>query len=168
MQSQLAPSEDRGATFSPDRRYRYHLWRKWGNGPWMVWILLNPSTADAVENDPTIERCERRARQMNFGAVSILNLFAYRSTDPAGMLAADDPVGPDNDDEILYHACHPLTGMVICAWGVHGMHRERDERVLHLLKEAGVELWGLGLTVEGYPRHPLYVAYDEQPVRWEP
>lgn len=165
VQNLLAPG-DRGATFSPDLRYRYALWREWGSGPWLCWVLLNPSTADAVQNDPTVERCERRARAGNYGGVVILNIFAYRTTDPKRMMAAEDPVGPDNDNTILYHARMYSITKVICAWGVHGAHLDRGRKAEKMLREAGLKLHCLGLTSEGHPRHPLYVAYEVEPVPW--
>lgn len=89
--------EQSGADFSPCQRYRYKLWRKWGNGDLVNFLMLNPSTADAVQNDPTVERCERRARQLGFDGLIVTNLFAFRATDPRTLKAAPDPIGFPRD-----------------------------------------------------------------------
>lgn len=87
--------EQSGAAFSPCRRYRYRLWRTWGDAAPAVFVMLNPSTADEIENDPTVERCERRARAMGFGGLRVANIFSLRSTDPTALYTSDDPVGPE-------------------------------------------------------------------------
>jgi len=90
------------ATFSDCRTYRYSLTRRWGDGEIQTWLMLNPSTADEVKNDPTVERCQRRAQQSGFGALEVVNIFALRSTDPSALYVDGiDPIGPDNDQYIL-------------------------------------------------------------------
>jgi hypothetical protein len=91
-----------GARFSIDRRYRYALWRVWDHDENLYnFLLLNPSSADEATNDPTIERCERRARRWGFGGLIVTNLFALCATDPAGLHRITDPIGPENDAAIL-------------------------------------------------------------------
>jgi len=153
------------AIYSECERYRYALTRIWDDAGGRVhFIMLNPSTATEVQNDPTVERCERRARTLGYGAFRVTNIFAWRDTDPRKMRAADDPVGPANDAAILegsaWAACN------VAAWGTHGAHLNRGPEVLSLLRGAGVELHHLGLTKDGHPRHPLYVAYARQPELW--
>ena len=154
---------DAGATFSPCKKYRYRLWRHWENAgkPMITWILLNPSTADEIVNDPTVERCERRARQMGYGGMELVNIFAFRSTDPVIMKQQEDPIGPDNDRAIIEAA--QLSGLVVCAWGTHGAHLERGKKVAALLRHNGILLHCLTETASGHPGHPLYVGYDVLP-----
>lgn len=149
------------ADFSPCRKYRYRLVRRWGNGPAVMFLMLNPSTADEFTNDPTVERCERRARQMGFSELRVCNLFAFRATEPEEMLVAEDPVGPDNDQAILEEA--DKVDMIVCAWGVHGAFRGRSSRVVRMLLEAGHTLHCLSLTSSGEPGHPLYLPYQAKP-----
>lgn len=144
------------ATFSPCRKYRYTLSRTWdAESPPLVFIGLNPSTADETEDDPTIRRCIGFAKRDGFGGIIMLNLFAFRSTDPAGLKGVDDPVGPWNNDRIS-RACKDRA--VIAAWGVHGVLNRRDRDVRILL--AGSDLRCLGRTKDGHPRHPLYLRSD--------
>src|SRR4051812_29394299 len=108
------------ATFSGDGMYRFRLDRKWSDGVnYCNFLMLNPSTADAVANDPTVERCQRRAQLWGYDGLIVTNLFALRSTNPDKLKAVVDPVGnPDNDDAILEAATK--SGIVICAWGNNG------------------------------------------------
>jgi hypothetical protein len=154
------------AVYSDCERYRYSLKRVWdAQGARALFVMLNPSTATEVQNDPTVERCERRARTLGFGAFTVLNIFAWRATDPREMRAATDPVGPGNDAAIL--ACLPEADRVICAWGTHGAHLGRGPAVERLLRGAGTTLWHLGLSKDGHPKHPLYIGYAVQPQLWE-
>lgn len=157
-----------GATFSDCRRYRYKLWRIWDpSRPPCLFLMLNPSTADETENDPTVERCERRARQMGFGGLIVCNLFACRATDPQVMKQARDPVGPDNDRAILDAVAE--AGMVVCGWGEHGQHRDRSVEVVKMLAASAAreKLHYLRLNRSGEPQHPLYLSYNQQPVKWQ-
>ena len=126
--------------------------------------MLNPSKATELANDPTIERCERRARALGYGAFRACNLFALRETDPAKLRRARHPEGPDNTAQIK--AALHWTDDVLCAWGVHGTHRKQNESVLAVLKNSPKPRLTLGLTKEGHPRHPLYIAYKIQPETW--
>lgn len=151
-----------GASFSPDRRYRYRLTRVWDDSlPTVCFIMLNPSTADEVQNDPTIERCRRRASQMGFGGLVAVNIFALRSTDPARLYVEADPVGPENDAHIRDAAT--ASGLVICGWGEHGSLLQRGATVLTLLRDAGVIPHALKMNLDGSPAHPLYIGYRVLP-----
>jgi hypothetical protein len=152
------------AVYSDCERYRYLLTRTWGQGPKALFVMLNPSTATEVQNDPTVERCERRARALGFGAFRVTNIFAFRATDPKVMRAEADPVGPGNDDAIRDSV--PWADMIVCAWGNHGLHLGRGAAVSALLRSAEVPLHHLGLTAQGEPRHPLYIGYDQRPLPW--
>ncbi len=154
------------AVYSPCEAYRYVLTREWDReGPRALFVMLNPSTATEIQNDPTVERCERRARALGFGAFRVCNIFAFRATDPKVMRAAADPVGPMNDDAITQSAA--WADQVICAWGTHGAHLLRGAQVERLLRATDVPLWHLGLTKEGHPRHPLYLGYATRPIAWD-
>jgi hypothetical protein len=153
------------AEYSDCELYRYTLTRVWDpGGARALFIMLNPSTATEVQNDPTVERCERRARTLGFGAFRVLNIFAWRATDPRDMRAAPDPVGPENDRAIVDSL--DWADRVICAWGTHGKHLGRGPEVERLLREAGARPYHLGLSKEGHPKHPLYIGYTVQPVPW--
>lgn len=153
------------ATYSPCLSYRYRLSRQWdADLPHALFIMLNPSTATEYQNDPTVERCERRARMLGFGSFEVCNIFAYRATDPKDMRAAADPVGPQNDQHIqaaLADADH-----IICAWGTHGAHLSRGPQVEALLRRSTAKLHHLGLSKEGHPKHPLYISYAQQLIEW--
>jgi len=153
------------AVYSDCERYRYTLTRTWDPaGGKAAFVMLNPSTATEVQNDPTVERCERRARTLGFGAFRVVNIFAWRDTDPRAMRAAADPVGPENDTAIAEAAL--WADRVICAWGTHGDHLDRGPAVEALLRATGRQLWHLGLTKAGQPRHPLYIGYSVAPQLW--
>ena len=153
------------AVYSDCERYRYELTRTWDSaGRKALFVMLNPSTATEVQNDPTVERCERRARALGFGAFRVTNIFAWRDTDPKKMRAAEDPVGPANDAAI--HDGAFWADRVICAWGTHGEHLWRGPAVEALLRETGLPLYHLGLTKAGHPKHPLYISYSTQPESW--
>lgn len=154
------------AVYSPCEAYRYLLTREWAaGGRRALFIMLNPSTATEVQNDPTVERCERRARALGFGGFRVCNIFAFRATDPRVMRAVADPVGPLNDAAIRDSA--PWADQIICAWGTHGAHLARGPQVEALLRATGQPLWNLGLTRDGHPRHPLYIGYTVMPTRWD-
>ncbi|KPQ06307.1 MAG: hypothetical protein HLUCCA12_11400 [Rhodobacteraceae bacterium HLUCCA12] len=155
------------AVYSPCMNYRYILTRVWNpQGPRALFIMLNPSTATEVQNDPTVERCERRARALGFGAFRVCNIFAWRATDPRAMRGQPDPVGPRNDDAILESA--QWADRIVCAWGTHGAHYRRGAAVESLLRAGGHRLFHLGLSKGGHPKHPLYIGYHQQPEPWEP
>ncbi len=155
--------EQTGATFSPCTHYRYTLWRTWdASKPSCLFLMLNPSTADEVDNDPTVERCQRRALAMGFGSLVVCNIFAYRSTDPGALYDLSDPIGPENDAAILAQASR--AGLVVCGWGKHGALHGRGNAVLSMLRSAGVKPHALQINGDGSPKHPLYVGYQHAPV----
>ncbi|SFD01140.1 DUF1643 domain-containing protein [Tropicimonas isoalkanivorans] len=157
-----APSE---ALYSPCEGYRYTLTRRWTQrGQHLLYIMLNPSTATEAANDPTIERCERRARAMGFGGFTVCNIFAWRETSPQALRKAPDPVGPQNDAVLLEQCTAAET--ILCAWGAHGDHMGRGRAVERLLRQTGRPLCCLGLTRDGHPRHPLYISYGTRPEPW--
>ena len=154
---------DRRTVFSDDRRYRYTLWRVWDlfNPNALMVIGLNPSTADECRDDPTVRRCIGFAKTFGFGALCMMNLFAFRATDPKAMKSEIfSPQEAANDSWLLHCADEANEGVtkIVCAWGVHGQWRDRDSAVEKLL--SGNDLYCLGLTQAGYPRHPLYVKGD--------
>lgn len=153
-----------GATFSDCMTYRYFLWRRWSpdlNAGAMLWIMLNPSTADEHANDPTVERCMRRAMDMGFGAVWVANVFALRSTDPKALKLAADPIGPENDVYIVRKAQEAK--LTVCGWGNHGAYLDRGKTVRHDLWEGGVIWTALKISGAGEPVHPLYQPYSLKP-----
>jgi hypothetical protein len=152
------------ATFDPLRRYRFRLSRVWGPGTRINFLMLNPSTADAFRLDPTVRRCVGFAQSWGAGSVEVTNLFALRSTQPAGLRAVDDPVGPGNDDAIV--AAAVAADVVVAAWGVHGTYRDRAQAVAAALASEGITLRCLRVTRGGHPGHPLYVPADTSPVSW--
>lgn len=152
------------ATFSACRRYRFTLTRSWGQptDPFLMVIGLNPSTADAAQDDPTIRRCIGFARDWGFGHLVMTNLFTIRTKDPAIMRAEPQPVGQGNDDVLVGIANR--AGLVLAAWGVHGGHQGRAAAVFRRLRKEGRTIKSLGTTMDGFPRHPLYVRKDKQPI----
>jgi hypothetical protein len=124
--------------------------------------MLNPSTADETHDDPTIRRCIDFSRRWGFGSLEVVNLFALRATCPRILMSASDPIGPYNDDHIL--AAAGRANLLIAAWGIHGDHLWRAQRVAGLLESHRVRC--LGLTSGGQPRHPLYVPATTPPIRW--
>lgn len=153
------------ATFSADRVHRYLLTRTWDASlPSVNFLMLNPSTADAFQLDPTNRRCVGFAQAWGYGSMVTTNIFAYRSTNPAGLRTAADAVGPENDDTILSAA--KSADFVIAAWGTHGELQGRGTAVRTMLGEADVALHALRLTKAGHPGHPLYILGDTVPSLW--
>ena len=121
----------------------------------MVFIMLNPSTADGQQDDNTIRRCMSFAHSNGFGAMVVVNLFAFRATNPKDLWIEDDPVGPEND-EAIRHACANERNRLVAAWGAP-KHRLHDERAMSVSGELYGRLHALRTTKHGHPRHPLYV-----------
>lgn len=154
------------AIYSDCEKYRYSLTRVWDDGGKKVhFVMLNPSTATEVQNDPTVERCERRARTLGFGAFCVTNIFAWRDTDPKKMRAAADPIGPYND-QAIFDACG-WADTIVAAWGSHGAHLDRGDAVRRVLATVDKPVYHLGLTAAGHPKHPLYIAYAQEPQIWD-
>lgn len=153
----------KAAILSVCRSYRYTLERVWDESkPLVVFVLLNPSTADAEKDDNTLRRGIGFAKAWGYGGVVFVNLFAFRSTDPKNLSYNDGIVGPDNDRHILEQVAH--ADRVVLAWGANGGHLGRDQEVLKLLED--FPLWHLGLTKDGHPKHPLRLAKTTQLQRW--
>lgn len=154
----------RAALISPDGLYRYTLERRWGEGDFVNFVMLNPSTADASLDDPTIRRCIGFARGWSYGGLVVTNLFALRATDPKALYAHRCPEGPDNDATLAEVAGR--SGLIVCAWGAHGPRVVfgHVRGVLDLLRESGKPLHCLGTTKAGQPLHPLYLRADLKPV----
>lgn len=143
------------AIFSPCRTYRYVLWRWWQqNLPAILFIGLNPSTADEQNDDPTIRRCVGFARSWGYGGVCMVNLFAFRATQPADLKKAVDPVGVENDTWLMKMAQE--TTLIVACWGIHGGYLKRDQVVCQHFPH----LFCFGSTKHGHPRHPLYIRRD--------
>jgi hypothetical protein len=154
------------AVFNAARTHRPHLSRVWDPElPRLNFLMLNPSTADALKLDRTVTRCAGFARDLGFGALAVTNCYALRSTDPTGLRRVPDPVGAGNDEAIL--AAARAANLVVAGWGTHATYLNREAEVRRLLHEAGIELWYLELTKHGHPRHPLYIPAATRPVRWE-
>lgn len=157
--------ETMGAEFSPCEVYRFALWRYWNWTSYdrvCTFIGLNPSTADESNDDPTVRRCISFAKQWGFDGLYMLNLYAFRATDPRKMKAAADPVGDGNDEAIARFANR--SGMVVCAWGKHAT----PERAAAVLKLLTVPTFCLRLNGDQSPRHPLYVANGTAPILYKP
>jgi hypothetical protein len=152
-----------GATISACRLYRYVLWRRWGSGNRsVVFIGLNPSTADEHTDDRTIRRCVGFGQSWEYPSLTVVNLFALRSIDPAWLKRVSDPIGEQNDEFILSQCLEAK--LVVAAWGYHGDYLQRGTAVSGLLTRAGIRLYCLGCTKNGEPRHPLYLRADTRPV----
>jgi hypothetical protein len=149
----------RDAVISACGQYRYYLVRIWGEGKLLVFVMLNPSTADANVDDATVRKCTGFAKALGFDGYIIVNLFALRSTDPAGLRKVDDPIGEHND----YYVREAMKrgGMTIAAWGRHGTYLERDKSFIATLPG---QLHALRVNSDGTPAHPLMLPYTCRPV----
>jgi hypothetical protein len=148
------------AYLSRDRDFRFALWRRWGPGPQVLFVMLNPSTACETEDDPTTRRCISFARSWRYRALAVGNLFAFRTPSPRALRRALDPVGENNDDWLM-RLCAD-SELVVAAWGNHGRYLGRSSALRARLPICHV----LGLTKLGEPRHPLYIPRAARPVRW--
>jgi hypothetical protein len=156
-----------GAIFSPDGLYRYWLRRDLEpqRGKRILFIMLNPSTADGEVDDPTIRRCKAFAEREGGSVLEVVNLYALRTPHPVVLRGHPAPVGPANDQ----HLRSALRGndLVVCAWGAdEGPIRGRSAVVAALALDEGQALWCLGTTQSGAPRHPLYVRGDQPLIPW--
>ena len=147
------------AILSECRMYRYALWRTWDESkPYALFIGLNPSTADETEDDPTIRRCIGFSRTWGFGGLCMANLFAFRATKPGVMKAAEDPIGPDNDQWIRQLSVD--AGVIVAAWGNGGSHLDRSRTIAEMIPN----LKCLQLNKSGEPVHPLYQPSTATPI----
>jgi hypothetical protein len=163
----------RSAVISGDDKYRYHLWRRIADrGCIATFIMLNPSTADGLIDDPTIRKCMGFCERWGCGELHVVNLFAFRATDPADLRRADDPVGPDNFDwirrtvDITLNRTHSgRRARVVCAWGTRGVYMAQDQIVIGRIEDICQPMC-LGVTLDGHPKHPLYVRYSAELVAY--
>lgn len=153
-----------GAVFSDDQIYRYLLWRKWSEADPLCYVLLNPSTATEVLDDPTIRRCIGFAKRENAGGMFILNMFGLRSTDPKGLYKIEDPEGPENIRWI--QEITTIYKRAIVAWGAHGSLMGQNKKILDCLQNNGVLIRCFGITKSGNPKHPLYLRNDTELVNF--
>ena len=150
-----------GAKFSKDRMYRYSLWRTWDETlPKVLFIGLNPSTADEIKDDPTIRRCLHYSIDWGFGGYIMGNIFGYRSKDPKKLKDINDPIGPRNNYWI--HKIHNEASLTIAAWGNWGNLYGRGNSVLKLVDN----MHCLKITKEGHPAHPLYLPKYLKPIKF--
>jgi hypothetical protein len=140
------------------RTYRYRLWRSWGDGPRLGWIMLNPSQADAQGDDPTLRRCVGFAQSWGYGGLEVVNLFAYRASRPGVLRQVADPIGPQNDRYL--RELPDRVAAIVCAWGNGGALGGRDRVVRERLADYPA-LYCLGRTRSGHPRHPLYCPRNQ-------
>ena len=164
-----APYVEASAVISACCKYRYRLARTWDRAlPTMGLVMLNPSTADGEQDDPTIRKAVGFARRWGFGGFHVANLFAWRATDPKALRGVIDPVGPENDLRISEVAAS--TNRLFVGWGALGgpkWLRFRADHVLRGLSERN-DLWAFRVTSKGMPEHPLFIPYDTQPVIYRP
>lgn len=159
-----------GANISPCGVYRYLLWRQWDVAkPIQLWCMLNPSTADGTEDDPTIRKCMGFSEHSGFGAIMVVNLFAYRATSPADMKKTANSIGPDNTF-VWAEAMRRYTNGygAMAAWGSHGADTPAEAAFVDMAREQKVTLWTLRPTNKDAPGHPLYIPYTAQPQVWRP
>lgn len=158
----------KSAVISECGKFRYRLSRHWAPGRVLTFVMLNPSTADAAQDDPTIRKCAGFATRLGYAGIEVVNLFAYRATKPRDLYLADplltSAIGPRNDAtlrQIARQAAHQ--GIPIaCAWGAHARDLRRVEDVVRDLRAEGAQLAALALTADGIPRHPLMLPYSSK------
>ena len=152
------------AEFDPTGKYRYTLTRTWERDLGrVVFVMLNPSTADHTINDPTVTRCIGFAINHHFGSLVVLNLFAYRSTEPKELTKVRDPIGKLNNEWIVREVAR--ADLVVAAWGTFLIALERSSKVEEMLHPRTI--YCLGTTKDGSPKHPLYVAKVTQFQKWK-
>jgi hypothetical protein len=147
------------ATFSKCGQYRYALRRRWADCPTVLFVMLNPSTADSEHDDPTIRRCIGFAKSWGYGGLLVANLFSYCTSSPTLLKAANNPIGKKNDEWLRRLHCEAI--MTVAAWGNHGRYLDRGLIVREYIRGHYV----LGLTNLDEPRHPLYLRSGVRPIR---
>lgn len=155
------------AHFSDCEKYRYWLRRDWDTNLGAIsFLMLNPSTADEVDNDPTIERCQRRAIAMGYGSMIIVNLFPFRMTDSRLLNTVDNLLGDIADANQSILRAVEISAATVCGWGKHPLAAPRAKTVMEMLMHANLQdkVMCLQLNADGSPQHPLYIAYAKQPV----
>ncbi len=167
-----APEIQTGAVISECGQYRYHLWRVWDDClPCMVFVMQNPSTADATEDDHTIRKCIGFAKRNGYGGVSVRNVFALRATDETVLLTHPDPVGPENESHLLAARSVSVLTRLVVAWGEQLGGKRSRLRTYYARTAttlAGLDPHCLGVNKSGQPKHPLMVGYSAQIVPWKP
>lgn len=162
MNIKVDPKIECNSEFSSCLKYRWSLSRKWDNTKCVcVFIGLNPSTADETVNDPTVNRCMNYAMSWGYGSLIMLNLFAYRSTDPKKLYIIDNPIGHCNLSTIISFCKN--ADIVIAAWGKHGKHLHADTDTLSVLKNI-CDVYCLRINKDGTPIHPLYQKKTAKPI----
>lgn len=161
-----AVGSGRGAILSECGVFRFRLWRTWGTGSRLGFVMLNPSTADSDRDDPTIRRCVQFARDLGYHGIEVVNVFPLRATDPADLVAVVRQRGanyaaqrPARDKHV--REAIAMCGLVLAAWGAHPLAVD-EARTLPV-----ADWHALGTTKDGAPRHPLYLRADARPVPWE-
>lgn len=155
------------AVLSPDGLYRYVLRRAWEPGRLVTWVLLNPSTADATVNDATVRQLITFSRRWGMGGLAVVNLFAWRSRDPRDLVAAEDPIGPENADAVAHWI--DLAHLVVVGWGTGPSGRRMSvlmNEAIATVTATGRDLVCLGMNANGSPKHPLYLAHATQRRPW--
>ena len=154
--------DTKGAYFSDDKMYRYSLYRWWNRlYPQIMFIGLNPSTADEFNDDPTIKRCISFAKKWGCGGLLMMNLFAFRATEPKVMKISENPIGSENNYWLKQMSKKACT--VVAAWGNHGSLRNRDKEIIEMIPD----LYCLGLTKQGQPKHPLFLNKDTELIKYK-
>jgi hypothetical protein len=145
--------------YSADRRYRWRFERRWSAGRTIAWVGLNPGTGDTDGTPrPTLRRMVTMSRASGYGGLIVVNLFAWRTKDPKELREVDDPVGIENDDMIATATSAAVSDMTVACWGHHGRLYDRAQYVMEKIVEGDV--YCLGITKQGEPRHPLYVPAE--------
>jgi hypothetical protein len=152
----------RSAILSDCGQFRYELRRQWSEAPALGWVMLNPSTADASVDDPTVRRCIDFAQRWGYGAIVVRNVYAFRATDPQALWMSTNRWGPDVGHHLRRAVDEKVT---VCAWGNNVVEADAAA-ARRILCEAGANLVHLGLTKHGQPRHPLYVKASTEPIQW--
>lgn len=155
------------AHFSDCSKYRYMLTRIWDETlPTISYLLLNPSTADEMVNDPTIERCQRRAVTYGYGQMIIVNLFPFRMTDSTQLHTIENLLGDNTEADSAIIQAVSISEMTVCGWGNHPLAQERARHIFNLLLSNGLsnKLHALDVNNNGSPKHPLYVGYNKHPI----
>lgn len=156
---------EKAATVSECGLYRYDLRRMWERGPHVTFLLFNPSTADAEDDDPTSRKCDGFARRWGYSGFVIVNLYAFRAAKVKDLWKAADPVGPLNDEFILRHAGE---GPLIAAWGAKPKAKARVVEVYEKLRAMGRTFKAIRETKDGHPEHPLFLPYGLGAGEWGP
>jgi hypothetical protein len=158
-QTELLPTIQTAAVLSEDGVYRYELTRRWDDRPAVTWVMLNPSFADAEVDDLTVTKCMGFARRWACGGIKVVNLYALRATYPTALVDHPDPIGPRNSHHLIQ--AMSTAGFVVAAWGASAPARPWTvDVVMNVAARAPKDLWCLGITKSGAPRHPSRLGYD--------